>query len=56
MATDAAGELSDELDDFGFNQQLDCSIGKLAGFAAGDTGVLAAHAATTPAASQASTP
>ena len=35
MAIDAAGERSDELDDFGYNQQLDRSIGKFASFAAG---------------------
>ena len=35
MATDAAGERSDELADFGYNQTLDRSIGKFASFAAG---------------------
>ena len=35
MATDAAGEHSDELADFGYNQTLDRSIGKFASFAAG---------------------
>jgi hypothetical protein len=35
LATDAAGERSDELADFGYNQTLDRSIGKFASFAAG---------------------
>jgi len=35
VATDAAGEHSDELADFGYNQTLDRSIGKFASFAAG---------------------
>jgi urea carboxylase system permease len=35
MATKAAGDHSDDLADFGYNQQLDRSIGKFASFAAG---------------------
>jgi urea carboxylase system permease len=35
VATDTAGERSDELADFGYRQELDRSIGKFASFAAG---------------------
>jgi urea carboxylase system permease len=35
VATDTAGERSDELADFGYKQELDRSIGKFASFAAG---------------------
>src|SRR5688500_19682483 len=35
MATTAAGESHDDVADFGYNQQLDRSIGRFASFAAG---------------------